>query len=254
MKINSWPLILLTVCLVAVFCPSAAKAQSANEIFKKADKAAYNNTTRLKITQTVHTPGGEKRSFKMISYSQNGNEKGLTVYVSPNQVRGMKILTLDDGNDIWTYFPRTNRTRKIASSARNRKVQGSDFTYDDLATGKMSKQWQGKVVGEESVSGTSCYKITATPTASGPKSYSKATVWIAQSDFTPQKIEYYDLDGDRIKRLDIGNYKKIGGVLVPLDYTMTNLTDGGKTVMKVVSAEVNIALDANLFREAGLAK
>ena len=246
--------ILSTLAFAAwtLFEPVGGYAQSALHIFEKADKAAYTKTSRSKMTQTVITPGGDKRSFKMLSYSRNGNEKSLTVYVSPNQVRGMKILTLDDGNDIWTYFPRTNRTRKIASSARNRKVQGSDFTYDDMATGKMAKQWQGKVIGEEKVAGKMCFKISATPTSSGPKSYSKATVWIAKSDFTAQKIEYYDLDGDRIKRLDIGNYKKISGVLVPSSYTMTNLTDGGKTIMKAVATEINVPLDANLFREAGL--
>ncbi len=232
----------------------SANAQSVQEILKKVDRVGHTETSRSKITQKVITPAGDNRTFKMLSYSKNGNEKGLTVYVEPNQVRGMKILTLNDGDDIWTYFPRTNRTRKIASSARNRKVQGSDFTYDDMAAGKMAKHWKGRALKSEKVGGKDCFKLELKPTESGPKSYSKTIAWIAKTDYTPLRVEYYDLDGDKIKRLDLKGYKKISGVMIPSEYTMTNLTDGGKTVMKVAATEVNVKLDSALFTEASLSK
>jgi outer membrane lipoprotein-sorting protein len=190
----------------------------------------------------------------MISYSRNGNEQGLTEYTAPNQVRGMKILTLNDGDDIWVYFPRTNRTRKIASSARNRRVQGSDFTYDDMATGKLAKHWTGKLLGTEELDGTKCFKLQLKPTEHGPRSYSKAIAWVSKADFTARRIVYFDLDGDRIKRLDLTDYRKISGVWVPHKYTMTNLTDGGRTIMRVKQAEVNVRLPGGLFAESSLGK
>ncbi len=247
------PPTVVIILAIAFFAPFA-QAQSALDIMKKVDATGHTKSTRIEMVQKVITPSGDSRTFKMMSYSENGSEKGLTVYVAPNQVRGMKILTLNDGDDIWTYFPKTNRTRKIASSARNRRVQGSDFTYDDMAVGKMAKQWKGKVAGREKIAGVECYKLEVTPTPSGPKSYSKATAWIDKSTHVSLRIEYYDLDGDKLKRLDIGDYRKISGVLVPHRYTMTNLTDGGKTMMKATKVEVNVALDQGLFSEAGLSK
>ncbi len=231
-----------------------AEAETAAEILAKSDAAGLARTSMVKMTQTVVTPGGDSRTFKILAYASNGNEKGLTVYVAPSQVKGMKILTLNDGDDIWSYFPRTNRTRKIASSARNRKVQGSDFTYDDMAGGKMAKNWQGEVVGSEKVEGIDCFKLSLVPTESGPKSYSKITAWVSKADYTSVRVEYFDLDGDKTKRLDIRNYKKISEVYVPFEYTMTNLMDGGKTTMKVVAAKVNVDLEPGLFTEASLAK
>lgn len=231
-----------------------ASADTAAEILKKVDEIGHTKSTRMKVVQTVITPSGDKRVFKMLSYSANGNDRTLTVYVEPNQVRGMKILTLNEGDDIWTYFPRTNRTRKIASSARNRRVQGSDFTYDDMAQGKMSKDWSGTTVGNEKISGKSCYKLEVKPTKSGPKSYSKATAWIEEGTYLPIRIDYFDLDGEKLKRLELQNYKTISGVPVPYSYTMTNLLDGGKTLMKVAEAEINVKLDSALFTEAGLSK
>jgi outer membrane lipoprotein-sorting protein len=246
---------IVSLVVITTFCfAERAHAQSVSDILNKVDAAAYSKTAKMEMAQKIVTPSGESRTFKMVSYSADGSEKGLTVYVAPNQVRGMKILTLNDGDDIWTYFPRTNRTRKIASSARNRRVQGSDFTYDDMSGGKMAKKWKGKVIGTEELAGKSCYKLQVTPTESGPKSYTKATVWISKKELEVLRIEYFDLDGDKLKRLDMGDYRKLNGVLIPFRYVMTNLQDGGKTLMKVDKAEINITLESGLFSEAGLGK
>ena len=241
--------VVCAVCFV-----ESAHAQSVVDILKKVDQVGFSRTAKMELVQKIITPSGDSRVFEMASYSANGSEKGLTVYLAPNQVRGMKILTLNDGDDIWSYFPRTNRTRKIASSARNRRVQGSDFTYDDMSGGKMDEKWRGKVVGTEDVANKSCFKLQVTPTPSGPKSYSKATVWVSKNDYELLRVEYFDLDGDRLKRLDMGGYRSIQGVLIPFRYVMTNLQDGGKTLMKVNKAEINIQLTPGIFAEASLGK
>ena len=248
------PVVIAVAALAIAHVATGGKTPSAADILQKSDQVGFAKTTKITLVQTVVAPDGEKRKFEMLSYSQNGNEKGLTEYLSPNQVRGMKILTLNDGDDIWVYFPRTNRTRKIASSARNRRVQGSDFTYDDMASGKMAKSWKGKVLGDEQRGGVDCWKLALKPTKSGPRSYSKVVAWVDKSNYTAVSIVYWDLDGERTKRLDISGYKKISNVLVPHNYTMTNLIDGGKTVMRVKQAEVNLRLPAGLFAESGLGR
>jgi outer membrane lipoprotein-sorting protein len=248
------PAAVVGAALAAAVAATGAKIPSAADILKKSDEVGLAQTTRIELTQTVVAPDDERRTFEMVSYSENGNEKGLTEYLSPNQVRGMKILTLNDGDDIWVYFPRTNRVRKIASSARNRKVQGSDFTYDDMASGKMAKSWKGTVLGGEQKNGVQCWKLALKPTKSGPRSYSKVTAWFDKANSTAVSIDYYDLDGEKTKRLDISGYEKINKVLIPHNYTMTNELDGGKTVMRVKKAEVNLRLKPGLFTEAGLGK
>lgn len=231
-----------------------ASAQSAGEILNKVDEAGLAETSRIELTQKVVAPGGETRTFRMVAYAADGREKGLTEYVEPSQVRGMKILTLDDGDDIWVYFPRTNRTRKIASSARNRRVQGSDFSYDDMATGEMAEQWSGELLGSAELDGDDCYKLSIEPTDKGPQTYSKAVVWVRKSDYAPLRVDYRDLDGERCKRLVMSDYREIDGVLVPFEYTMTNLLDGGRTEMSVAEAEVGVSLSSSMFNRASLGR
>jgi outer membrane lipoprotein-sorting protein len=246
---------MMTLAAIATLLSFDVSAQEdAAAILKKVDAAGYADSTRMKVSQKVITPSGDTRTFKILSYTLNGNEKSLTHYVGPEQVRGMKILSLRDGNDIWSFFPRTNRVRKLASSARNRKVQGSDFTYDDMAQGKMVKQWKGKVLGEEKMAGKACYKLELYPTAEGPKSYKRIITWIDKAAYIPYRIDYYDLDNYLLKRLEIKDYKKVSGVFIPFSYNMINLTDGGKTLMKVADAEVNVKLDPVMFTEAGLSR
>ena len=243
-----------SIATAFLLLPIAAEAQSVADILRKVDQSGASVSAKMEISQTITTPSGDTRTFKMMSYSSGGQEKGLTEYLTPAQVRGMKILTLNDRDEIWTDFPKTNRGRKIASSARHRRVQGSDFTYDDMATGKMAKNWKGKVAGTEKIDGVTCYKLHLMPTASGPKSYSRATVWIDKAKNLMLRVVYYDLDGDKLKQLDMSGYKKIKGIQIPMQYTMINLMDGGTTVMKVLKVAINVQLDPGLFTESGLSQ
>lgn len=252
---NAWVRILFWVSIVGA--PSTAvanKTLSVQEILTKADAVSITETTKMYIVQTVISPSGDKRTFKMVSYSKGQSEKGLTEYLSPSQVKGMKILTLNNGDDIWSYFPTTNRVRKIASSARNRKVQGSDFSYEDMATGKMSESWRGGTVKQESLNGKVCYKMKLVPTAKGPKGYKFAYVWIDKSNFTLHRVLYFDRYGEKLKQLDLTNYESVDGVKMAFLYTMVNLLDGGKTIMKVAHAQVNIKLNDALFSQSELPK
>ncbi|MBN2718576.1 MAG: outer membrane lipoprotein-sorting protein [Deltaproteobacteria bacterium] len=243
------------IALLLVCGGVVAKNQlTAAEILKKGDDAAKANTTKIYLTQTVIAPSGDTRTFKMVSYAMGDNEKGLTEYLAPSQVKGMKILTLNSGDDIWSYFPSTNRVRKIASSARNMKVQGSDFSYDDMAMGRMSESWAGTVAGDEKVNDILCYRLALTPTARGPKSYGRITAWVSKSNFTTVRVLYFDKFGEQRKQLDMSDYRDIDGVKMPFLYTMTSLVDGGKTIMKVAHAEVNIKLSDTLFTESELKK
>ncbi|MBN2341551.1 MAG: outer membrane lipoprotein-sorting protein [Deltaproteobacteria bacterium] len=259
MKWNPTTMSLVTILLllsgVCVTRAALSKANlSAAEILAKVDAAAKADTSKVYMTQTVIAPSGDTRTFKMVTYSKGQNDKGLTEYLAPSQVKGMKILSLNEGDDIWTYFPSTNRVRKIASSARNRRVQGSDFSYEDMATGKMATSWQGTVFGEEKIGSVDCYKLALTPTSKGPKGYKKVTAWVSKRDSTSMRVLYFDKYGEKSKQLDIEDYHDVSGVKVPFKYTMTNLLDGGKTIMKVAHAEVNIKLDDSLFTESGLKK
>lgn len=222
----------------------------AKSILKKADKAGWTKASHALIEQTITTTGGSKRTFKIESWSKNGDEKQLMKYMAPAQSRGIGVLTLEGGDNIWVYFPDSDDLRKIASSARNQSVEGSDFTYEDLSTMTMSKKYEPRLLGEEEIDGSSHFKLELTPKKKS--FYSRLITWIHKANYTAPKVEYHDKKGKHVKTLVMKDYKKVKGVWVARELVMKNHKRGSKTTIKVVKIKINPELDDAMFTTQNL--
>ncbi len=219
-------------------------------ILKKADKAGWTKASHALIEQTITTTSGSKRTFKIESWSKNGDEKQLMKYLAPAQSRGIGVLTLEGGDNIWVYFPDSDDLRKIASSARNQSVEGSDFTYEDLSTMTMSKKYEPRLLGEEEIDGAAHHKLELTPKKKS--FYSRLVIWIHKTDFTAPRIEYYDKKDKHVKTLAMKDYKKVKGVWVAREMVMKNHKRGSKTTIKIVKIKINPELDDAMFTTQNL--
>lgn len=228
-------------------------ALSAGEIIKKVDQVAKVPVSKGVMAQTITTTGGAKRTLVMEAYSKDGTDKQLSKYIEPARVKGEAILMLNDGNDIWYYSPRTDRVRKIASNSKKKKVMGSDFSYEDMASGEMAKKYTSKLIGEEKEQGKSCYVLEMIPAPEGP-SYSKIKVWVDKSTFVAIRVDYWDGEKKPFKRLIVSDVKEIEGRVTPMNYTMTNLKEGSETVMEVKEMTYKVDLKDSLFTVRNLKK
>jgi len=68
---------------------------------------------------TITTTSSEEISFIYDSYSKNNSEKNLIRYIKPKQVKRQAILMLNYAEDIWIYFLRTKRVRKLAFHSKS---------------------------------------------------------------------------------------------------------------------------------------
>ncbi len=97
---------------------------------------------------------------KIDSYSKNSGEKNLLRYIEPKRAQGQAILMLNYADDIWMYFPRTKRIRKLATNSKSQKMEGSDFSYEDTgASDAFIEDFSSKKLGTEKKEGYDCYKI-----------------------------------------------------------------------------------------------
>ena len=224
---------------------------TALQILRKVDGVAYSKSSKAVARQIITTSGGDVRELKFEGYTMDGTDKGLSEYLAPAKVKGVKILTLNKGDDIWTYFPRTGRVRKIASSARKQKVMGSDFSYEDFAPGDFEIDYKARLAGREKEAGDECYKLELIPTPEGP-AYSKLISWVRTSDFIPIRLDYYDGEGELLKRLTLSEIKVIQGHPTAMKMTMTNLQEGGNTVIITDSVEYDLPLEESLFSDRTL--
>ena len=247
------PLIGLIVLITLAWVPPAqGQPLTPRDIIRRIDANESVQSSVSTGRQIITTSSGRKRTLEMEMYTKDENDKQLTIYTGPARVKGDKILMLNDGDDIWFYTPKTDRVRHLASHAKRQKVQGSDFTYEDMARGKLEQDYTHTLLGEDDVEGVACYHFELIPTEHGP-SYSKLILWADKETFATLQVDYYE-DGALLKRLKAHDIRSIQGHWLPFRFVMRNLRDGGETVLETEDITLNVDLEDKLFTTNHLKK
>ena len=239
------------VLLISMFLINTLFAITADEILDKSEANDNFKTSKSTNLEIVYKSDGSKRESEIIAYSFNGNEKSLMEYIKPKRIRGMKILMLNDGDDIWFYSNRTNRVRKIASHQKKQSANGSDFSYEDMSMSDNRKDYNYRLIGEDKKTNKDCYKLEF-KAKDDDNTYSKFYIWIEKSNFLIIAGEFYDEDGELWKQLSIRDIKKIGKYWTAGEIEMKNLLKDSKTVIKITKIEYDINIDKNMFTERKL--
>jgi outer membrane lipoprotein-sorting protein len=222
-----------------------------DQILDKMEANENQQSSRVEVTETVYDAGGSKRVSKMVSYGYNKGEKGLMEYVAPARIKGMKILMLNEGDDIWFYSARTGRVRKIASGQRKQSANNSDFSYEDMSTKDRREDYDAKLLGEEKVDGAPAYTIDM-KAKSPDQTYSRMVFWVDKSRMVPLKAEFYDETGELWKKLTMDDIVKVEEYWTAKTVEMKNVRKGTRTVMAMDKVEYDIGLDEAMFSERNL--
>ena len=105
---------------------------TSQEIVNKMNEVINPQTAQAKAKVTIITSSGKERTFIYNSFTKDRGEKNLIRYLEPKRAKGQAMLMLNNADDIWAYFPRTKRVRKLATHAKRQKWEGSDFSYEDM--------------------------------------------------------------------------------------------------------------------------
>jgi hypothetical protein len=209
------------------------------------------------MEMTIMTSGGQERTFVYRGYSKNKGEKSLMKYLDPGRVKGQTILMLNNADDIWTYFPKTKRVRKLATHAKKQKVQGSDFSYEDMGSSdEFIDDYNSVLIGEEQKDDKLCYKLDLTRKEDTDASYSRLVLWVEKETYVPVVISYYHEKDSTLleKELFLTDVETIDGIPTPMKMVMYNRLDNTKTSMITKEVAYNVDLPDNLFTEMGMKK
>ena len=149
------------------------------QIIQKVNDLYNPQTSYAKSKMTIVTTSGQKRTFLSESWSMNKGEKNLVRYLEPKRVKGQAVLMLNNADDIWMFFPRTQRVRKLATHAKKQKMQGSDFSYEDMGSGDaFIKDFTSQRLEDEKMEEYDCYKLELTRVEDSDLSYSRLVIWV----------------------------------------------------------------------------
>ena len=247
--------ILVIIFVVTTVIIAQQAIPTGQELVKKMSEIMTQENSKATMTQTITTSSGKQRTFEFEMFTANEGEKTLMRYLKPSAARGQAFLMLNNADDIWTYFPRTKRVRKLSSSSKNQKVQGSDFSFEDMGSGdSWEKEYNSNNLGSEKYNKTDCWKIESIGIPEQNPSYPKMEVYMRKSDFYPIKIDYFN-DNDFVeKTLLMGDIKEIEGVPTAMKMIMKNHLEGTETVMETLSITYTWEPPDNFFTERTLKK
>ncbi|MFB6214355.1 MAG: outer membrane lipoprotein-sorting protein [Candidatus Bipolaricaulia bacterium] len=241
---------LLTLALLASTGGLVLIAQELTgpETIQKVDSAPTPETVNATLTMKLVNKEGKAKSRKLEAWKR-GNEDSVMVVREPESVAGMALLKTvnDEGEEkTWLYLPSLNMTKKISQEAGNRKFMGSDFTYDDLGS-RNTEEYTYKLIREKSSDGETLYVVEGVAKNPEKAGYSKVRSWISAKNWKPEKVEYYDLDGELLKVQRNSSIEKIEGFWVVKKMTMENKQKGSKTVLTWKEYKINTELPENIF-------
>jgi len=249
--------ILMILTTLALVLPLAAADDdmTADQVLDHISESMEPEQAHGKVRMTIQTTTGEERSFLYETFSKGKGEKGLIKYLEPSRVKGQTMLMLNDADDIWTYFPRTKRVRKLATHAKKQKLEGSDFSYEDMGGGaEFREEFDATRHKDESKGGRLCYKLDLVRHEDSDAGYSRILLWVDKEQLVPLAIHYYH-DKDPVlweKELICSDVREVDGIATPFKCVMHNRLEGTSTSMATVEMRYDVDLPDDLFTEMGM--
>ena len=120
---------------------------------------------------------------------------------------------------------------------------GTDFSYEDLGMDYQSEDYQKSVFQETDTQ----YLIEVIPIGED-FNYSKFLLYIDKDIYNMQKVEFYNLEGNlnkmlEIKKIEIDDNNKI----TPMEIEITNTLDNHKTILNIKEIEYDMKLASDFF-------
>lgn len=235
-------LIVFLFCLVPI-----AKALTGNEILQKVDEIATAPKDRTAITETILIDKNGNQKKRVSILMQKGDSMRIIKFLEPPSDRGVGFLSIknpEGGDEImYLYMPDFKKERRIASHVKQGQFMGSDFSYDDTATLRLSDDYNAELLREEG----NYYVLKLTPKPGVEKEYSYVLNWVTKDNFLADKAELYDKNGRLYKIQTNTGWKKYGEYWQPERMEMKNVRDNHTTIMIFKEVKFDQNLSDELF-------
>lgn len=201
-------------------------------------------TSYTELSMVVHRPEWE-RSSTLVSWTR-GREDALIRFTAPARDAGN--ATLKQGDNMWTYTPKLNKTIRLPFSLMSQSWAGSDFSYNDLSrTDDLLRYYELSIAAVEDRDGHRLYTIDAVPHDDAPVVWGKEE-WVLRDDYVLISQTFYDQALEPVKRLETRRIGELGGRVMPLTMRMGELdTPDEFTEVIYEKAEFDIELPDRTF-------
>ena len=237
------------LALAAALAAAAPPAPSGDAILRRVDENLGSDNKVTRARMTVRGRGGS-RTVEMRSWIR-GMSESFTEYLAPPRDRGTKMLKL--GDQLWTYFPATDRTVSIAGHMLRQSVMGSDLSYEDLMEDpRLSEIYDATLEKEEEIRGRRCWVLALSAKRSG-LAYHARQVWVDEERLVLLRENRYARSGRLLKTTDVEEVEEAGRRWVAKTVVFKDVLKGGEgTTFELQSIEFDAAIPDHVFSKASL--
>jgi outer membrane lipoprotein-sorting protein len=241
------------LAIIFMFAAFAIVAQQPNGdmILQKVDENIGSDNKIIIAEMVIHGRRGD-RTMKSKTWIR-GMDRSFTEFLAPAREKGIKMLKLED--QLWTYYPSTDRTIKISGHMLRQSIMGSDMSYEDkMEDPLLSNLYTAKVAGEETFLGRLCLVLELKAKKVNIAYYSRK-IWVDKENYLVLKENRYAKSGKLLKTLEVKEIKKIQNRWVGTKAVFKDALKTGKgTEFVLESIEFDANIPDYIFSKASLRK
>ena len=212
--------------------PASDDDALAKSILERADQVRFPaQGFEVLITIATNTPDGstESRKYRVLS---KGNENTIVMTTEPASERGQVMLM--KGRDLWIFLPTISQPVRLGLAQR---LTGQ-VANGDLARANFAGDYRPKLLRTEKIDGENVYVLELSAVDRGV-TYHRVLYWVRQSNYWPQKAEFYSLSDRLLKTCVYENFRPLGGRPRPTRLVMQDaLRSGEESILEYADMRV----------------
>ena len=242
--------LVLSLLLAAALTP--VLAQTPRSVLEEAYLMGIGENVSLYIDMIINTNTGDKsRQLEIFMRQDSGGTKILAQIVNPTFLKNMKFLQHrpTDGRDS-TWLKTSRGVRRLSSNSTSERLFDSDFTVEDFSP-ITTEDFQVSFLPEDANPLPECFAVAAQPLKSD-RNYSEKVYYIDRTESILKRVDYYDADGDLVKRYELLEIQEANGRAYPLRSTMEDLSRNTSTQLLFTTVDEDTALPSRIFNKGSL--
>ena len=233
------------VLLLVLLMPVLARAQiDVGELVMKAVDQTRGLSSYAQMTMHIKRPKWERTS-SLIAWTR-GREDSLIRFTAPARDAGNALLK--QGNKMWTFNPKLNRSIRLPNSMMSQSWAGSDFSYNDLSrSDKWLRHYTLSLADEVQQEGHAVYTIDAVPLEDAPVVWGREQM-VIRDDYVLLELTYFDQDQIPVKKMVSTEVGELGGRMMAIAMRMEDLESPGQyTEVRYDEMSFEVVLEDRLF-------
>ncbi|MEM7097784.1 MAG: outer membrane lipoprotein-sorting protein [Pseudomonadota bacterium] len=196
------------------------------------------------MTMHIKRPKWERTS-SLIAWTR-GRDDSLIRFTAPARDAGNALLK--QGNKMWTFNPKLNRSIRLPNSMMSQSWAGSDFSYNDLSrSDKWLRHYELSLVSAEQRDGHAVYTIDAIPLEDAPVVWGKEQL-VIRDDLVLMAMSYFDQEMVPVKKMVSTEIGTLGGRVMAITMKMQDLEKPDQyTEVRYDDMSFDVTLEDRLF-------